>query len=74
MFILCPSNVNEDLGNELYKLVLPMESKRRGLKKRTLWKRAIYKQKHSTKIKMSPLVIHTIKSINYLIDLQISNV
>ena len=30
----------------------------------------IYTQKHSTKIKMSPLVIHTIKSIDYLIELQ----
>ena len=30
----------------------------------------IYTQKHSPKIKMSPLVIHTIKSINYLSKLQ----
>ena len=30
----------------------------------------IYAQKHSTKIKMSPLYIYTIKSINYLIELQ----
>ena len=34
----------------------------------------IYTQNNSTKIKMSPLVIHTIKIINYLIELQISNV
>ena len=30
----------------------------------------IYTQKHSKQIKMGPLVIHTIKSINYLIELQ----
>ena len=30
----------------------------------------IYTQKDSTKIKMNPLVIHTIKSIDYLIELQ----
>ena len=36
MFILCPNTVNKELYKELYKLVLPTEGKRRGLKKRTL--------------------------------------
>ena len=71
-FILYPNNVNEELGNDLYTLVLPME----GVKKRTQEgdseeeDSTIYTQKHSTKIKMSSLAIHTVKSIDYLIELQ----